>query len=265
MVVPLGFGNLFDPVEFFRKSWSQLNLPAAFAPTMDVDELDRRIKDLKAVEQWLTVNMNMLRGSIQAMEVQRGTIAAINAFGKAISSPTPSEAAPTDTASSRAGSGRSETAGAEVRMPTPGAGQGLLPEDAAIEQARTGGSAGAAEAPAAPQSAQTPSAAPTADMPMLDPTAWWNMLQQQFQQVASSAMSGASLASLPGMGGLAALSSTLAGEDRAGGDAPDDATPRSKRRSPSKPRSTRASASESAAASGSPRKPAARSAKRAAR
>lgn len=265
MVVPLGFGSLFDPVEFFRKSWSQLNLPAAFAPTMDVDELDRRIKDLKAVEQWLTVNMNMLRGSIQAMEVQRGTIAAINAFGQAMSSPSAPAAAPADAAASRTGSGRSETAAAEVRVPTPGAGQGLIPEDAAIEQARgnaaTGSPGTATETPAAAQSAQTP----PADLPMLDPSAWWNMLQQQFQQVASSAMSGAGLAGLPGMGGLAALSSTLAGDDDTAGDASDDSSPPGKRRSAGKARASRASSAEPATASSGARKPVARSAKRAAR
>ena len=129
-----------------------------------------------------------------------------------------------------------------------------MPEDAAIEQAR----AGIAAAPgtsAAPQPMQMPPTAPSADMPMLDPTAWWNLLQQQFQQVAGSAMSGAGLASLPGMGGLAALSSTLAGENSAPDDAPGDPEQPSKGRSPSKARP----------ASGSARKPAARSAKRPAR
>jgi len=49
-------------------------------PTTDLDELDKRISDLKAVEQWLNVNLSMLRATIQGLEVQRGTIATIKSF-----------------------------------------------------------------------------------------------------------------------------------------------------------------------------------------
>lgn len=71
------------------------------APTVDIDELDRRIADLKAVEQWLTVNMNMLQGTIQALEIQRGTIATLKAIGAPMaaaagcaSAPSPARARP---------------------------------------------------------------------------------------------------------------------------------------------------------------------------
>ncbi|MFD2270530.1 PhaM family polyhydroxyalkanoate granule multifunctional regulatory protein [Undibacterium arcticum] len=55
-------------------------------PTVSVDELDKKIGDLKAVESWLNLNMSMLRGSIQALEVQRATIATLKAMSVTLSS-----------------------------------------------------------------------------------------------------------------------------------------------------------------------------------
>ena len=76
--------TMMDSMEFVKKAWSSFNLPTNLAPTMDVDELDKRIADLRAVEQWLNVNLSMLRGTIQGLEIQRGTLAAVQAFGRAV-------------------------------------------------------------------------------------------------------------------------------------------------------------------------------------
>lgn len=76
--------TMMGSMDFVKKAWSSFNLPANLAPTMDVDELDKRIADLRAVEQWLNVNLSMLRGTIQGLEVQRGTLAAVQAFGRAV-------------------------------------------------------------------------------------------------------------------------------------------------------------------------------------
>src|SRR5471030_534578 len=51
------------------------------APLTNVEELDKRIKDMRAVEQWLKLNLNMLQSAIQALEVQRATLATLRAFG----------------------------------------------------------------------------------------------------------------------------------------------------------------------------------------
>jgi hypothetical protein len=73
-----------DPLEFMKGMWSSMgfNIPGMVTPTLDVDELDKRIKDLKAVEGWLKMNLNMLTMSIQGMEVQRAAIAAMQAMGQ---------------------------------------------------------------------------------------------------------------------------------------------------------------------------------------
>jgi len=49
-------------------------------PTLDVEELDKRITDMKAVEGWLKMNLNMLQMTIQGLEMQRATIAAVKAM-----------------------------------------------------------------------------------------------------------------------------------------------------------------------------------------
>ena len=47
--------NMNDPLAFLRNMWSGMgaSMPGMVTPTFDVDELDKRIKDMKAVEGWL--------------------------------------------------------------------------------------------------------------------------------------------------------------------------------------------------------------------
>lgn len=77
--------NQDDGFEFIRKMWGSMGagLPGMVAPTLDVDELERRIKDLQAVEGWLKMNLGMLQMTIQGLEVQRSTLAAMQAMSKA--------------------------------------------------------------------------------------------------------------------------------------------------------------------------------------
>jgi hypothetical protein len=61
-------------------------------PTMDVEELDKRIKELKSVESWLTLNLNVLKTTIQGLEVQRATLGALHAFADSMQANTESDA-----------------------------------------------------------------------------------------------------------------------------------------------------------------------------
>ena len=76
--------NAHDPLEFVRGMWNNMgfSLPGMVTPTLDVEELNKRIKDMKAVEGWLKMNLNMLQMSIQGFEMQRATIAAIKAMSQ---------------------------------------------------------------------------------------------------------------------------------------------------------------------------------------
>ena len=73
-----------DPLNFMRNLWGNMgfSLPGMVAPTFDVDELDKRIKDMKAVEGWLRMNLSMLQMTIQGLEMQRTTLGAVQAMGQ---------------------------------------------------------------------------------------------------------------------------------------------------------------------------------------
>lgn len=68
-----------DPFDFLKGFWNSLGLPMAgmVTPTLDVSEVDKRIADLKLVENWLNMNLSMLRMSIQGLEMQRLTLSAM--------------------------------------------------------------------------------------------------------------------------------------------------------------------------------------------
>ncbi|WLI89564.1 hypothetical protein Q4S45_00070 [Massilia sp. R2A-15] len=81
-----GAGAMTDTLDFVKNLWGSMSVPGMAipgmgAPALTVDELDKKIADLKAVETWLNMNTAMLRGTIQALEIQRGTIASLKSMG----------------------------------------------------------------------------------------------------------------------------------------------------------------------------------------
>ncbi|KVR08294.1 alginate biosynthesis protein AlgP [Burkholderia ubonensis] len=125
------------------------------APLASVEELDKRITDLRAVEQWLKLNLGMLQSAIQAMEVQRATLATLRAFG----------------------------AFAQTSM--------SAAEDAAVAAAKAAATPLGDTQQAAPEGAQAdapPEGESAAQNAAFDPAGWWNLLQAQFNQLASLAM-----------------------------------------------------------------------------
>jgi hypothetical protein len=68
-----------DPFEMFRRLWGPLGvpIPGMAVPTFDPHEVEKRIAELRSVEAWLNMNLNMLRYSIQALEVQRAALQAM--------------------------------------------------------------------------------------------------------------------------------------------------------------------------------------------
>lgn len=77
-----------DPMEFLKSLWGNtgMPLPGLVTPTLDTDELEKRITDLKAVEGWLKTNLSMLQMTIQGLEVQRATLTALQAITQSGSS-----------------------------------------------------------------------------------------------------------------------------------------------------------------------------------
>jgi len=70
---------------------------AAAFPGLDVDELEKRIKDLKSVENWLNLNLNILKSTIQGLEVQHATMMALKSFGDAVSAASSAASSTTST------------------------------------------------------------------------------------------------------------------------------------------------------------------------
>lgn len=70
-----------DPFEMFRRLWGPLGvpIPGMAMPTLDPKEIDKRITDMRSIEAWLTMNLNMVKFSIQGLELQRATLQAMRA------------------------------------------------------------------------------------------------------------------------------------------------------------------------------------------
>ena len=201
-------GNMLDSVDLVKKAWSSFNLPSSLAPTMDIDELDKRIADLKTVEQWLNVNWSRLHGTIQGMELQRGTLAAIKAFGQAVApngdglagmaaaaAAAATRAAQSGLSAAREASEQAARESAATREEAARAAENAAPPDDSPDEAapdRASAARAAAGKPAgeASMAAELSRAAAAA----VNPATWWNLLQNQFNQVAQSAISGAGLA-----------------------------------------------------------------------
>jgi hypothetical protein len=68
-----------DPFEMFRRLWGPLGipLPGMAVPTFDPQEVEKRIAELKSVEAWLSMNLNMLKLSINGLEMQRAALQAM--------------------------------------------------------------------------------------------------------------------------------------------------------------------------------------------
>lgn len=198
--------NVNDPLAFVKKLWGDMQLPGMVTPTLSVDELDKQIKDLKTVESWLVVNMNMLKGTIQALEVQRATIAALKTMGESFSQATNASqsAAPNSAASNSAAKAdtthdwpmhtnkqtapssafTASTSSAAVREPTVEENE-ESDEDEEIDDP--------VEVTTKEEEKSVPEDAPIeasrSDSPAFhNPAAWWTVLQDQFKQALSHAM-----------------------------------------------------------------------------
>ena len=68
-----------DPFEMFRRLWGPLGvpIPGMAMPTLDPQEVEKRIADLRSVEGWLAMNLNMVKLSIQGLEMQKATLQAM--------------------------------------------------------------------------------------------------------------------------------------------------------------------------------------------
>jgi len=74
-----------DFFEFMQKMWNPMGfpIPGMIAPTMNLEDLDKKIAELKAVETWLTMNTGFVQMTIKTLEMQRAGLESLQAAGKA--------------------------------------------------------------------------------------------------------------------------------------------------------------------------------------
>ena len=166
---------LMASLEMMRQAFAGLAGPAgmtsglSLSPPMNPEELERKIAELKSVENWLKLNLSMLSSTIQGMEVQLATIATLKSFMAANSAAAPDKTANAQSAPSSWMSGWPSA-------PTPAQSEPVARPTQPEPSAPPASDAGAAAPPAAAK-------------------AWWDMLQHQFSQVAAA--TAASMASKP--------------------------------------------------------------------
>ena len=96
-----------DAVAFLQRMWNPLGLPmpgfpaagavpgaaagmtpgmpfgnpAALFAALDPAEIDRKIAELRVIENWLTMSVSMMQMSIKTMELQKASVEAIRGSG----------------------------------------------------------------------------------------------------------------------------------------------------------------------------------------
>lgn len=146
------------------------NLGGWVAPTLNVEDLDKRIQELKAVQFWLDQNAAALKATIQALELQKMTLATLK--GMNFSMAEVANAFTLKTPDSAADKPKT-FAGFEI--------------PASAFQAAKSSPAPEVEPPAVAAAAK-PDAAPAPAAGVVDPMQWWGALTQQFQTIAADAM-----------------------------------------------------------------------------
>ncbi|MBP6019382.1 MAG: transcriptional regulator [Burkholderiaceae bacterium] len=189
---------LMASMDMMRRAWQGMAgatgmESAALATPMSVEDLERRISELRVVENWLRMNLTMLSSTIQGMEVQRSTISTLMSFAASAGSVAGAPGASTDTA---AGPSPLEVVlgikpGAWSGAASPSDTKASPAPEAANQQPSAAASAKAAideAAAAAQERADHAAQAATAYAASAETAVkgWWDMLQKQFDTLASA-------------------------------------------------------------------------------
>ena len=183
-----GFGKFvpgFDFLQNLAKGASQNipqlpNLANWVAPSLNSEELEKRIDELKAVHFWLDQNSKALGATIQALEVQKMTLATLKGMNFNLGDV--ANAFKLKAADSVAYGMQRVTEKAESAAKT-----------LSNVASNAASSVGAVAKSATSKSAKTAASKPASGFGgLVDPLQLWGSLTQQFQQIAASAMKDAS-------------------------------------------------------------------------
>jgi hypothetical protein len=237
-------GNpLLASMEMMRKAWAGMMSPGGLAqlmpmtPPMTLQDLERRIAELRTVESWLRMNLSMLSSTIQGLEVQRATIATLRSFVENVSAHaadpgaagglSPLEAVLGIKPSSRTGGSAPQGAparehdwpkGSQDRAQSRASSEEPAPPPGPDGTVEGAGAVGTDQHGAGTDNPLESAAQAMGSVAQSASEAWWSLLQQQFNQIAA-----ATAASMPGGGG------------KPGGDVPTTGSPKAESSAPAAP------------------------------
>jgi len=192
---PFGFGRFVPGFDFLQNlaKGAAAGMPQMpplsgwVAPTISVEELEKRISELKAVQFWLDQNSRALTATVQALEVQKMTLSTLQGMNVAMG----------DIAKAFTPQSAPSSQGPAPAAPRPDpfarAPRAAPPEPAPAPEPAAQAPAASGHESAGDTGTEPPAAAPG----VVDPMQWWSALTGQFQQIAANAMSDVS--KLPAM------------------------------------------------------------------
>jgi len=154
--------------------------PGWVAPTLDPEELDKRIQELKTVQFWLEQNAKAVGATIQALEVQRMTLATLKGMNMSFNDLAeslkvkPMPDAQEDETPAKASPFQFNTSFEQPAAKTKSASK---PRKPAVKKKPAGTGKDSASQSSASQNAAA-----------VDPSHWWGALTDQFQHIAHKAM-----------------------------------------------------------------------------
>ncbi|XVJ68439.1 MAG: hypothetical protein HEQ39_01390 [Rhizobacter sp.] len=149
------------------------NMGQWVAPTLNPEELEKRIEELRTVQFWLEQNARMLGATIQALEVQRMTLSTLKTMNVQM-----------------------EDLRDSLKIKLPGA---ELANQALAEGAAAA-SAVKKETPARKSSSKKADRL-ASSLPGVDPMQWWGALTKQFTELATTAMKDTATDAAKNLGG----------------------------------------------------------------
>ena len=152
-------------------------------PTLDPEELDKRIQDLKTVQFWLEQNSRMVAMTIQGLEVQKMTLSTLKGMNVSMDSLRDALKA-RNVASDMAAAFAATTAPPASPFASPFASRPSAPP--APEPEATGSDDPPADTASAASSGDA-SAGAGAGAELINPMRWWDTLTEQFTHLASQA------------------------------------------------------------------------------
>jgi hypothetical protein len=74
-----------DWFEFMQKMWNPMSfpLPGMITPTVNVEEIEKKITELQAVENWLTMSTGFVQMTIKTLQMQKSALDSLRAAGEA--------------------------------------------------------------------------------------------------------------------------------------------------------------------------------------